>query len=275
MTSPRTIPRETPFELNIEDSSSPDYDANIIWEQMNYATADPPTPPTADTRSTRALFRCYEAAQIGKRVIPRREDLFSGTHPFEVLPTNDRTLNFRCTIVTDAPYDSQNPHLFFPSRGTADLVINVEGDPFRVTSPVEGEYVRKNCPYLVTWDVGGGDIAENVKISWTVDDGQTYTTLLTSTENDGQEEVMIPDVTTTSARIRVDAIDEIFFSVNPGNFRTEPKADGDFIIAPMEAPGTQDRWARVIFEEPTTDSIVYNVYSNDSAVTVPSQLAIG
>lgn len=273
-TSPRTIPRETPFVLDVTDATS-EFEATITWEQMNYATADPPVPPAPDTRSTRTLFRCYEPTFGGSRMIPRREDLFAGVHPFEILPTNDRTLNFRCTITTDPPYDQNNPGLFFPSRGTADVTVNVEGEPFRVTSPEEGEYVRKNCPYSVTWDVGGGDFAENVEISWTVDEGQTYTTLVASTENDGLEEVMIPNVDTADARIKVRAIGEIFFSINPGKFRTTPKPDGEFIVAPLAAPGGQDRWARVILDEPADQPVVYNVSSSDSAVAVPSQLVIG
>ena len=76
----RTIPRETPFELKVDDSTS-EFDAKFTWEQMNYATSDPPTPPTVDTRTTRALFRCWEPDVSTTRMIPLREDLFAGQSP--------------------------------------------------------------------------------------------------------------------------------------------------------------------------------------------------
>lgn len=73
-----------------------EFDAFITWEQMNYATADPPVPPTPDTRSTRTLFRCYEPTFGGPRMITRREDLFAGVHPFEW--TADLTGDFTVDI---------------------------------------------------------------------------------------------------------------------------------------------------------------------------------
>jgi hypothetical protein len=70
----------------------------------------------------------------------------------------------------------------------------------------------------VTWSVGNTTNAPisvaNVKISWSTDNGATFTTLLASTANDGTETFTVPATLTSQARIKVEAIGNIFFDIN-------------------------------------------------------------
>jgi hypothetical protein len=55
-----------------------------------------------------------------------------------------------------------------------------------------------------------------------IDGGQTFpVSLLTSTPNDGFEEIIVPENITTAARIRVKAVDNIFFDISDKNFKIQ------------------------------------------------------
>ena len=71
----------------------------------------------------------------------------------------------------------------------------------------------------VTWDVAGTNVApiaaENVKISLSADGGLTYPHVLAaSTPNDGSEVVPVANVATAKARLKVEAVGNVFFDVS-------------------------------------------------------------
>ncbi len=89
--------------------------------------------------------------------------------------------------------------------------------PFLVTSNPSS--VSGAAQMAVTWNVAGTDAnginTSNVKISLSTDGGHTFPTVLAaSTPNDGSQSVTLPNTATTHARIKVEAIGNVFFDLN-------------------------------------------------------------
>jgi hypothetical protein len=95
--------------------------------------------------------------------------------------------------------------------------------PFRVTAPSAPLTWGSGTTQTVTWNVagtaGGAINATNVRISLSTDGGQTFpVTLAASTSNDGSSQVTLPAVTTNQARIKIEALGNVFFDVSDANF---------------------------------------------------------
>jgi len=125
----------------------------------------------------------------------------------------DRALNFRLT--------ARDAKLGGGGVGSAatKLTLAPFAGPFRVTSCAIPQNVYGTSPQTITWDVAGTDVAPinvaNVKISLSTDGGLTFPTVLAaSTPNDGSYSMSAPDITTTKARIKIEAIGNVFFDVS-------------------------------------------------------------
>ncbi|MET0578140.1 MAG: M12 family metallo-peptidase, partial [Ilumatobacteraceae bacterium] len=150
---------------------------------------------------------------------PEVRDCFS-----EFLPTNawvgflnDRTLNFKLT--------ARDGNAGAGGVGSADtrLVIDPLAGPFLVTSQSTSAPVTGGSTQTVTWDVAGTNVAPigvtEVRISLSVDGGTTYPYVLAAaTANDGSELVTLPNDGTTTARIKVEAVGNVFFDISETNF---------------------------------------------------------
>ncbi|MGH2723064.1 MAG: M12 family metallo-peptidase [Actinomycetota bacterium] len=104
------------------------------------------------------------------------------------------------------------------------LILATAAGPFLLTSPNTAVNYSTGIPRTVTWDVAGTDLApvstSEVRISLSVDGGLTYPyTLASATPNDGSESVSLPHVGTTEARIKVEAVGNVFFDVSDSDFR--------------------------------------------------------
>jgi reprolysin-like metallo-peptidase family M12B len=105
---------------------------------------------------------------------------------------------------------------------TTLLLANTAG-PFHVTSPNTAVSLPGESTQTVTWDVASTDVAPvsaaNVKISLSVDRGHTYPYVLAaSTPNTGSASVVLPMVGTTQARVKIEAVDNVFFDVSNADF---------------------------------------------------------
>ncbi|MET0237244.1 MAG: M12 family metallo-peptidase [Kibdelosporangium sp.] len=142
----------------------------------------------------------------------------------EFLPTsawvgfnNDRTLHFRLTA---RDYRSGGGGIGF---GDTALVLAQNTGPFLVTSQGSGTTYPGGSAQPISWDVAGTDVApveaKNVKISLSVDGGATFPHVLSeSTPNDGSETLTVPDVATQKARIKIEAVGNVFFDLNDADF---------------------------------------------------------
>ena len=138
----------------------------------------------------------------------------------EFLPTadwvgflNDRTLNFRVTV-----RDHQRPG---GGVGNADtrLTIDPAAGPFLVTSQGSEATLDGGTEQTITWNVAGTSVAPiaatEVKISLSTDGGWTYPHVLAAaTPNDGAATVTLPDVSSEAARIKIEAVGNVFFDLS-------------------------------------------------------------
>ena len=109
------------------------------------------------------------------------------------------------------------------NTATTTLVLAANAGPFLVTAPNTAVTYAGGSVQTVTWDVANTDLppvqTTDVRIRLSIDGGHTYPyDLAASTPNDGAETVVLPNVGTTRARVKVEAIGNVFFDVSNRDF---------------------------------------------------------
>lgn len=251
-----TIPRLTPFTLTATGSGAlyswEEYD--LAPSASGEVGAPPGTYDIDNDGVLRPLFRPYSPVGDASRTFPSLTFIlnpanndasadvggvrgnqpvltYTGTHPTgfpgavceagqtcvigERLPTVSRTMNFRVSTRSG-------------TGGVADagtsVTIAAGAGPFQITTQNESPITWQAATMqTVTWDVAGttanGINAANVNILLSTDGGQTFpVTLAANTPNDGTEQITVPNNPTSTARIRIEAVGNIFFDINNANF---------------------------------------------------------
>ncbi len=146
-------------------------------------------------------------------------------------PATARVMHFRLSARDEFTPDVAADHAGGLSTGNVALTINPAAGPFLVTS--QATSAAASGVETVKWDVAGTNtaaLAQNVKISLSTDGGLTFpTVLVASTPNDGAQSVLLPNVTTSTARIKVEAVGNYFFDVNDANFSIASISAGSHI----------------------------------------------
>ncbi len=109
------------------------------------------------------------------------------------------------------------------NSGDTTVLLASGTGPFRVTAPNTAGAWAAGSTQTVTWDVAGTNAAPvnttDVKISLSVDGGHTYPFVLAgSTANDGSEAVVVPNTVSTDARVKVEALGNVYFDVSNADF---------------------------------------------------------
>ncbi len=211
-----TIPLNTPFVLRGTASDINGDALTYLWEEYDLGPAGAPNSPSGNA----PIFRDWVPVTDTFRVCPRMEDLVRNVQTLgEILPTYARSLVFRFTVRDNRIGGGGVTHNNTP----VTLTVTNTTTPFKVTVPNTAVTWAGGSTQTVTWDVSSTNIAPiscaNVKIMLSVDSGYTYPyTLLASTTNDGTEAVTIPNIASTKARVKVEAIGNIFFDISNVNF---------------------------------------------------------
>ena len=234
--SNRTIPVSTPFALT---GSATDADGDPLtysWEQNDNSTVSGASSKASPTKTSGPNWISFLPTASPTRYFPQLSTILAGgltTGPLpggdagittEALSSVSRTLNFRLTVRDNAPYSSSAPVSVGQTQFT-DMVVTVSNTsgPFSVTSPNTAVSWAGNSTQAITWAVANTTASPvscaNVKISLSTDGGLTFPTVLAaSTPNDGTESLVIPNTPTTTARIKVESVGNIFFDISNTNF---------------------------------------------------------
>jgi hypothetical protein len=209
-----TIPINTPFELtgSATDTETPG-SLTYCWEQFDLGAAGAPTAPVGNA----PIFRSFSPVVSTTRTFPKLSDLLNNTSTIgEILPSYTRNLSFRLTVRDNS---AGGGGINFNSLAFS---VSSTAGPFIVSSP-NTAVTWASGPQTVGWNVASTNIAPvncaNVDILLSTDGGNTFpTTLLANTPNDGSQTVTIPNVSTTTARIKVKAVGNVFFDISNVNF---------------------------------------------------------
>ncbi len=207
------IPISTPFALTASATDPNGHPMTYSWEQFDLG----PASTLAAANPASPLFRSLPPTVSPTRTFPRLTDLINNTTMLaETLPTTSRALNFRCTVRDNQPIGGVE-------YGLVTFSATSSAGPFVVTVPNTNLTWAGGSTQTVTWNVAGttgnGVNCANVKISLSTDGGLTYpTVILASTPNDGTQSITVPNSATTTARIKVEAVDNIFFDISDNNF---------------------------------------------------------
>ena len=274
-----TIPKGTPFMLTGSGTDANGDSLTYIWEQINNASSSQTGASSAAsaTKATGPTFRSWTPTTTPVRYFPRMASVLTGATTtagseitVEALSNVARTYNFRFTVRDNRAGGSGN--------NSDDAVITVNGTagPFSVSSQNTATTYTGGTSQNVTWNVAGttanGVNAANVDILWSTDNGNTWTTLLAGTPNDGSQAVTIPNVATTTGRIMVKGSNHIFFDVNNANISVNAGSGSTDTVAPtaptLSASGTTSTSTNLSWSG-ATDAVGvtgYDVYQGASLI---------
>lgn len=211
-----TIPASTPYVLILEATDPNGNPMTYAWEQMNgFSVAQ--TMPPASTNTTGPMFRSIFATPSPSRYFPPLTNVINNTsNTWQVLPSVARTMNFRGVARDFTGVAGCNSEI------NITVTTVVTSGAFAVTSQNSAATWYEGQSATITWDVAGttanGINCSQVSILLSYDGGYTYpATLLASTANDGSETIVVPQGLTSTARVMVKAVGNVFFDINNVN----------------------------------------------------------
>lgn len=232
----RTVPKSTPFSLtgSATDANSDDV-LSYCWEQMDLQIG---AMPPAATNSVGPMFRSLKPVAGPTRHFPNLADLVAGVNTtWERLPSVARTMNFRLTVRDNFVGGGCT------SEDNVLLTVNAVAGPFVVTAPnTTGISWDIGSTKTVTWDVAGTTASPvscaNVRLLLSTDGGLSYPIILqNSVANNGSATVSVPNNASTTCRVRVEAVGNVFFDISDKNFTIKAPTAPTFVV--VASPGQQ------------------------------------
>ncbi|MGO3707155.1 MAG: zinc-dependent metalloprotease [Mesonia hippocampi] len=257
-----TIPKGTAFKLTAQGS---DADSDVLtysWEQSDSNFSNPydysyPSPTLAGNQITPS-YKVFPHTESPERYFPSLEKILKGKlySTWEMTSDVSKTMSFVVTARDNNPVGGQ-----IALDYTEVEVVETAG-PFAVTSISSTDAYVAGNQHNLTWDVANANQAPvnttlvNILIS--TDNGETFTTLLANTANDGQENITLPNQETEGAFIIIEAVDNIFLAASPkftiGNIIT-PQYCNNYTGAPVAIGSISNQAVSTSFSVPQNGTI--------------------
>lgn len=227
------IPKGTAYTLT---AIATDTDRlSYCWEQLDSGrvTSQDFGPNLLSESMNRSLL----PDSLPSRTIPRMSNVLAGNltqenptigSAWETVSLVERSLRWGITV---RDRDQANPNgVGFSAQD--EMNIRVEGDagPFVVRSQNDASLEwLSGANEKIVWDVANTDQApintDTVSIYLSLDGGRTFPVLLAgNVANDGDEFIVVPgNVSTTQARIKIQADNNIYFAVNSADFSIQER----------------------------------------------------
>lgn len=241
------------------------------WEEFDLGTSASGGLPNTDTAAVRPIFRSFNPGSSSARTFPALTSILNGSNfnNGESLPTRSRTMAFRLTA-----RDNKGG----VANAATSITVDGNSGPFAVTAPNTALTWGGLTNQTVTWDVANTTASPvscaNVNIRLSTDGGTTFTrNLALNTPNDGAQTIAVPANTgTTTARVKVECANNIFFDISNTNFTITNVAGPELSIAKTAVfTGTAVQYTIVVTNSGSVDAA--NVQITDtlpSGVTGPN-----
>lgn len=210
------LPISTPFKLTASQATDVDNDTlTYCWEEFDLGPAGSPNSPTGDA----PIFRSFTAVTSRERIFPRLSNIIANSTTIgERLPTYARNLKFKLTV------RDNNAGGGGVNSTSISMTVNATGGAFSVTSPNTNVQWEGGSAQTITWNAGSTASAPFntpfVRIRLSTDGGNTFPFVLAdSTANDGSELVTMPVLASTTCRVMVEALRNVFFDMSNVSFR--------------------------------------------------------
>lgn len=225
-----TIPLGTPYILK---GSATDEDTSDVltysWEQIDNGIVN--SGNFSASLASGSLNRSLPPTVLPNRSIPNIKSVIRGklteSNPsvgstWESVSTTARTLNWALTVRDRNPISALD--IGQTSYDTMEITVDNTSGPFVVTSQNVGAINwTPGETESITWDVANTNSAptntSHVNILLSTDGGLTFPiTIIANTANDGSQNIIVPFVSAPFCRIKIEAVDNIYYALNSEDF---------------------------------------------------------
>lgn len=220
-----TIPKSTPFKLTgtATDANNPLQSLTYTWEQLDKQIT---TYPLTGNSTGGPNFRSLPPTSNNYRYFPALSTVLAGTSTLTQAPGSTWERLSNVARLMQFGFTVRDNNALTGGQTKRDVVnINVANvGPFVLTYP-DNLTTSEDIEWMVgstqtiTWNVAGttanGINTSHVDILYTADEGQTFTTLLANTPNDGNQQIQVPILpANTEIRIMVQPVGNVYYAIS-------------------------------------------------------------